>query len=87
MGPSVLSRTSKSDQAARSARPLSADPEVVARSARVIDKDAEGRTIILREGTNGFTCMPGNLSVIGDPPMCADAASMQWTRRFQSAQA
>jgi hypothetical protein len=26
--------------------------------------------------------MPGNLSVIGDPPMCADAASMQWAADF-----
>lgn len=34
--------------------------------------------MILREGSNGFTCMPGNPNVVGEPPMCADAASMQW---------
>jgi hypothetical protein len=66
------------------ARALSAGPEVVARGARVVDTDGNGRTIILREGTNGFTCMPGNLSVIGDPPMCADAASMQWAADFKA---
>lgn len=38
----------------------------------------------VREGTNGFTCMPGNPNVIGDPPMCADAASMQWASDFSA---
>ena len=32
---------------------------------------------MLREGNNGFTCMPGNLKVVGEPPMCVDALSMQ----------
>ena len=39
---------------------------------------------MLREGNNGFTCMPGNPKVIGDPPMCADAASMQWAADFKA---
>jgi hypothetical protein len=34
--------------------------------------------VILREGSNGFTCMPGNPNVVGEPPMGVDAASMQW---------
>jgi hypothetical protein len=34
--------------------------------------------IVLREGNNGFTCMPGNVKVVGEPPMCVDAASLQW---------
>src|ERR1700685_3497366 len=50
-------------------RAMSAGPLEIARSAKIIDKDAQGHTV-LREGTNGFTCMPGNPSVIGDPPMC-----------------
>ena len=40
--------------------------------------DENGKTVVLREETKGFTCMPGNPGVAGDPPMCADAASMQW---------
>ena len=28
--------------------------------------------------------MPGNPKVIGDPPMCADAASMQWVADFKA---
>ena len=60
------------------ARAMSAGPDDIARSARIIDTDAEGNTVVLRDGSNGFTCMPGNPKVIGEPPMCVDAASLQW---------
>jgi hypothetical protein len=60
------------------ARAMSAGPDGIARSARIIDADAEGNTVVLRDGSNGFTCMPGNPKVIGAPPMCVDAASLQW---------
>ena len=63
---------------AKIARAMSAGPDDIARSARIIDTDANGNTIVLRVGSNGFTCMPGNPDVIGEPPMCVDAASLQW---------
>jgi len=66
------------------ARAMSAGPDNISKSARIIDKDAQGNKVILREGYNGFTCMPGNPNVIGDPPMCADAASMQWAADFSA---
>lgn len=60
------------------ARAMSAGPAEVGKAARIVDTDAQGKTVVLREGNNGFTCMPGNPKVVGDPPMCVDAASMQW---------
>lgn len=63
-------------------RAMSAGPPEIARSARIIDKDAQGHTIVLREGSNSFTCMPGCPNVIGDPAMCADGPSMQWAADF-----
>jgi len=57
---------------------MSAGPDDIAKLARIIDTDAKGNTVVLREGSNGFTCMPGNPKVIGEPPMCVDAASLQW---------
>ena len=60
------------------ARALSAGPPDVAKAATVAEMDSEGKMTILRAGANGFTCMPGNPKVVGDPPMCVDAASMQW---------
>ena len=55
---------------------MSAGPVEIAKGARIIDVDPSGRIEVLREGANGFTCMPGH----GDthPPMCADQPSMQW---------
>jgi hypothetical protein len=60
------------------ARAMSAGPDNVSESARIVDTDAQGRMVVLREGNNGFTCMPGNVKVVGEPPMCVDAASLQW---------
>jgi hypothetical protein len=59
-------------------RAMSAGPTDVAKSAKIVDTDAHGNTVVLREGNNGFTCMPGNPKVVGEPPMCVDAPSMQW---------
>jgi hypothetical protein len=63
-------------------RAMSAGPTEIARSAKIVDKDAQGRTVVLREGSNGFTCMPGNPNVIGQPALCADGPSMQWFADF-----
>jgi hypothetical protein len=63
-------------------RAMSAGPPEIVRSAKIIDKDAQGHTRVLRAGSNGFTCMPGNPNVVGDPPMCADGPSMQWAADF-----
>jgi hypothetical protein len=68
---------------AKIARAMSAGPAEVAKSARIVDSDGQG-TIVLREGTNAFTCMPGNPRIIGDPPMCADAAARQWAADFKA---
>jgi hypothetical protein len=80
--PSVAagSRPAGFDDAAQAkiARAMSSGPDDIARSARIIDTDANGNIVVLRGGSNGFTCMPGNPEVIGDPPMCVDAASLQW---------
>jgi hypothetical protein len=66
------------------ARAMSAGPDNISKSARIVDTDAQGNKVILREGSNGFTCMPGNPNVVGEPPMCMDAASMQWASDFRA---
>src|SRR5258708_437858 len=66
------------------ARAISAGPADVATSAKIIDKDAHDNMVVLREGNNDFTCMPGNPKAVGDPPMCADAAAMQWFADFSA---
>jgi hypothetical protein len=63
---------------AKIALAMSAGPADVAQSATIVDSDAQGNTIILRAGTNDFTCMPGNSKVVGQPAMCMDGPSKQW---------
>jgi hypothetical protein len=65
-------------------RALSAAPGDVAKSAKVMDMDEQGKVTVLREGTNGFTCFPGHPEKIGDVAMCADEASMQWISDFMA---
>ena len=69
---------------AKIARAISAGPVDVAKSARIIDTNADGKIVVLREGNNGFTCMPGNPKAVGDPPMCSDGAAMQWGADFKA---
>ncbi|HEY0393657.1 MAG TPA: hypothetical protein VGD01_04100 [Candidatus Elarobacter sp.] len=60
------------------ARALSAGPVSITAHAAVMDVDAKGTMRTLRKGTNGWTCIPGHPGVVGDDPMCGDAAAMQW---------
>jgi hypothetical protein len=78
--PSGQSSSTSSDDSTqvKMARAMSAGPTEVAKAARIVDADAQGRTVVLREGNNGFTCMPGNPKIVGEPPMCVHAASLQW---------
>jgi hypothetical protein len=69
---------------AKIARAMSAGPTDVANAAKIIDTDAHGNIVVLREGNNGFKCTPGNPKVVGAPPMCADAAAMQWSEDFRA---
>jgi hypothetical protein len=64
--------------AAKIARALSAAPASIAKGAKVAEHDDSGKEITLREGSNGFTCFPGHPGVVGDVPMCANAAALQW---------
>jgi hypothetical protein len=65
---------------------MSAGPTGVAKSVRIIDTNAHG-TVVLREGNDGFTCMPGNPHAVGNPPTCADAAAMQSFADFKAQKA
>jgi hypothetical protein len=81
--PSAISQVDAGKEA-KIARAPSAAPPDVTRSAKVVDTDANGKKVVLRDGTNGFTCMPGNPNAVGKPAMCMDAPSMQWAADFEA---
>jgi hypothetical protein len=61
------------------ARAIAAGPPHVTNSARIVGADAQGKRIVLREGSNGFMCQPGNPEVLGRPASCSNEAARQWS--------
>jgi hypothetical protein len=61
------------------ARATAAGPSTISGAARIVGTDSQGKTIVLREGNNGFTCQPGNPTVIGRPASCSNEAARQWS--------
>lgn len=57
---------------------LRAAPAGVSKGAKVVAMDDKGGMRTLREGTNGFTCMPDEPTTPGPDPMCVDKASMDF---------
>ena len=57
---------------------MSAAPKSIGKNATIVAMDASGKMRTLRQGTNGFTCMPDDPQTPGPDPMCADKAAMEW---------
>lgn len=66
------------DDAAMIASAESAAPAAVGAGATIYTMDEAGALTTLREGTNGFWCLPDNPASPGPDPMCGDANSMEW---------
>src|SRR3954470_10517078 len=64
---------------AQIARAIAAGPTSVTGSARIEGSDARGEKVVLRDGNNGFTCVPGNPRVVGRPASCSNQAAQQWS--------
>ncbi|MCZ7545958.1 MAG: hypothetical protein M5R40_21635 [Anaerolineae bacterium] len=59
---------------------MSAAPMTIAQDATILDWafDADGKFIVLREGTNGWSCLPDDTGTSIDDPMCHDEMFMEW---------
>jgi hypothetical protein len=57
---------------------MRAAPRKVGAGATVVAMTADGKMRTLREGKNGFTCMPDNPATPGPDPMCMDKAAVDW---------
>jgi hypothetical protein len=64
---------------AQIARAIAAGPSTITGDARIVGTDADGKSIVLREGSNGFLCQPGNPKVVARPATCSNAAARQWS--------
>jgi hypothetical protein len=61
---------------------MSAAPAKVAKDATIVVMEAGGKMRTLRQGTNGFTCMPDNPATPGPDPMCMDKNAMEWVHAW-----
>ena len=59
---------------------MSAAPSNVSSEATIIDSTGK----VLREGSNGWTCMPGTPPNENVNPMCADPAWQKWLQAFMA---
>ena len=65
---------------------MAAAPSSVSASAKIVQADADGSMKTLREGSNGWTCMPDNPTTPGPDPMCGDANAMAWAHAWMTKQ-
>lgn len=81
------------DAGAKSSAPSAADtkliqsamkaaPGKVSASATIVTMDKDGTMRTLRQGSNGFTCLPDNPTTPGPDPMCMDKAAMDWVNAW-----
>lgn len=72
------------DDRALIASAMRAAPKNVAAKASVVVAGADGKMRTLREGSNGFTCMPDNPTTPGPDPMCMDKPALAWAEAWMS---
>jgi len=61
------------------ANAVSAAPKAVGDNARVITFDDKLNMIVLREGTNNFTCIPNDPATPSNDPVCVDENGLAWS--------
>ncbi len=68
-------------------RALSAAPANIGSGAKIVDMDKKGDMTVLRDGQNGFTCVPDLLELLptARPAWMPPACSGPWTGRLTSA--
>jgi hypothetical protein len=61
---------------------MSAAPASIASGATVIQAQADGSMKTLRQGKNGWTCMPDSPTTPGPDPMCMDSNGLKWAQAW-----
>lgn len=65
---------------------MRAAPARVAKDATIVVAGADGTMRTLRQGTNGFTCMPDSPVTPGPDPMCMDKNALAWAQAWMAHQ-
>jgi hypothetical protein len=87
LGPSAAAQQKAAvppSSAHKIASALSAAPRAVAAGASVVEMGADGKMKTLRNGTNGWLCMPANAEAPGPDPMCIDKPWQAWLSAYMA---
>ncbi|RDS79971.1 hypothetical protein DWU98_15295 [Dyella monticola] len=63
---------------------MRAAPATVGKGATIIAMNADGTLRTLRQGTNGYTCMPDNPATPGPDSMCMDKNALAWAQAYMA---
>src|SRR4029079_15285208 len=58
---------------------MAAAPKAVGENASVVTFDDKMNMVVLKKGTNGFTCLPNDPTTPSSDPMCVDENGLSWT--------
>ena len=74
------------DAAAKIENAMTAAPASVAAKATILDNelDANGKFVLLREGSNGWSCFPDAPATPSDDPQCLDQTWLDWLYAFMA---
>jgi hypothetical protein len=72
------------DTQAKIEEAMSAAPSSVSANATILDNamDDAGKFVVLREGSNGWYCLPDALGTPGPDPWCFDETWLDWAYAF-----
>ena len=75
-------------KAAKIKNAMSAAPMSIAKDATVMDwpEKEGGEMATLKEGTNGWTCLPSDPGTPSNDPMCLDKMGMEWGKAWMAHQ-
>lgn len=76
----VVTAQDDSETQAKIENAMGAAPAAIAQDATILDWafDADGEFVVLREGTNGWSCLPDEPSTPINNPICLDEVLLEW---------
>jgi hypothetical protein len=85
-GQDDASPAASQDAAAKIESAMSAAPSSVSAEATILDNepDAAGNFVVLRQGSNGWYCLPDAHGTPGPDPWCFDQTWLDWTYAFMA---
>ena len=76
------SEAASTDHSDPVASAMAAAPAAISDGATIVQAQAGGGMKTLREGRNGWTCMPDSPTTPGPDPMCMDANAAKWAQAW-----